>query len=108
MEDVVVPGMKMLHYRSNSDSFFLPINSWKKHGCILSIVATDALVLKHQAISVYSADWIFFSSGPFSYRNIAVTVNSIMNIIPFWKCCLDIKTENLLLGSPDVHLHGFY
>ena len=60
MEDVVVPGMKMLHYRSNSDSFFLPINSWKKHGCILSIVATDALVLKHQAISVHSTDWIFF------------------------------------------------
>ena len=26
------------------------------HGCILSIVATDALVLKHQAISTHSAD----------------------------------------------------
>ena len=29
------------------------------HGCILSIVATDALVLKHQAISTHSADEIF-------------------------------------------------
>ena len=28
------------------------------YGCILSTVATDALVLKHQAISIHSADWI--------------------------------------------------
>ena len=26
------------------------------HGCVLSTVATDALVLKHQAISIHSAD----------------------------------------------------
>ena len=26
------------------------------HGCMLSIVDTDALVLKHQAISIHSAD----------------------------------------------------
>ena len=30
------------------------------HGCILSIVAVDILVLKHQAISIYSAGKIFF------------------------------------------------
>ena len=29
------------------------------HGCILSTVATDGLALKHQAISIHSADWIF-------------------------------------------------
>ena len=29
------------------------------HGCVISIVATDALVLKHQAISNHSADKIF-------------------------------------------------
>ena len=37
------------------------IHSWKCMvgiGCILSIVATDALVLKHQAISIHNADWI--------------------------------------------------
>ena len=27
-----------------------------KHGCVLSTVATDALVLKHQAISIHSAE----------------------------------------------------
>ena len=29
------------------------------HGCVLSTVATDALVLKHQAISSQSADQIY-------------------------------------------------
>ena len=29
------------------------------HGCILITVATDALVIKHQAIGIHSADWIF-------------------------------------------------
>ena len=29
------------------------------HGCILSTVATDALVLKHQAIGAYISDKIF-------------------------------------------------
>ena len=31
------------------------------HGCIHSIVATNALVLKHQAISTHNADYIFIS-----------------------------------------------
>ena len=26
------------------------------HGCVISTVATDALVLKHQAISIHNAD----------------------------------------------------
>ena len=29
------------------------------HVCVLSIVATDALVVKHQAISIHNADRIF-------------------------------------------------
>ena len=29
------------------------------HGCVFTIVATDALVLMHQASSIHSADWIF-------------------------------------------------
>ena len=28
------------------------------HGCIISTVATDALMLKHQTISIHSADQI--------------------------------------------------
>ena len=29
------------------------------HGCVISTVATDALVLKHQFISTHSADYMF-------------------------------------------------
>ena len=31
----------------------------KKHECVLSTVVIDALVLKHQAISIYSAELLF-------------------------------------------------
>ena len=34
----------------------LTLTHLEMHGCIVSIVATDALVLKHQAISIHSAD----------------------------------------------------
>ena len=37
----------------------------EKHGCIISTVATDALVLKHQAISIHNAGWIFIVLNPF-------------------------------------------
>ena len=29
------------------------------HGCIINTVATAALVLKHQATSIHSADYVF-------------------------------------------------
>ena len=29
---------------------------WEMHGCVVSTVATDTLVLKHQAISSHNAD----------------------------------------------------
>ena len=35
------------------------------YGCILSTVATDALVLKHQGISIYNADLIFMELDQF-------------------------------------------
>ena len=31
---------------------------WEMLGCVLSAVGTDVLVLKHQAISIHSADQI--------------------------------------------------
>ena len=37
--------------------YVLPINDWKHmDGCLLNTVATDALVLKHQGISILRAD----------------------------------------------------
>ena len=32
------------------------LKHWEMHGCVVSTVATDALVLKHQAISIHNAD----------------------------------------------------
>ena len=34
----------------------LTLKHRETHGCVVSIVATDALVLKHQAISIHNAD----------------------------------------------------
>ena len=51
----------------------LTLKHREKHGCVVSTVATDALVLKHQAISIHNADCI----GPVSYKNITFMVNSI-------------------------------
>ena len=35
---------------------FLTLKHRETHGCVVSTVATDALVLKHQAISILSTD----------------------------------------------------
>ena len=37
-------------------STYLTLKHREKHGCVVSTVATDALVLKHQAISIHNAD----------------------------------------------------
>ena len=35
---------------------YLTLKHRETHGCVVNIVATDALVLKHQAISIHNAD----------------------------------------------------
>ena len=48
------------------------------HGCKLSTVATDALVLQHQANSIHSAEYKnIHCIGPVSYRNITVKWNNV-------------------------------
>ena len=39
-----------------SDKDILTLKHRETHGCVVSTVATDALVLKHQAISILSTD----------------------------------------------------
>ena len=39
-----------------TDLIVLTLKHWKMHGCIVSTVASDALVLKHQAIRILSTD----------------------------------------------------
>ena len=40
----------------NKESDNLTHKQLETHGCVLSTVAADGLVLKHQAISIHSAD----------------------------------------------------
>ena len=37
-------------------AMYLTLKHRETHGCVVSTVATDALVLKHQAISILSTD----------------------------------------------------
>ena len=34
----------------------LTLKHWETHGCLVSTVSTDALMLKHQVISILNAD----------------------------------------------------
>ena len=42
--------------KSTSVKAILTLKHRETHGCVVSTVATDALVLKHQAISIHNAD----------------------------------------------------
>ena len=65
----------------------LTLKHRETHECVLSTVATDALVLKHQAICIHSADEISIVLGQFhtkvffffffSYKGTAFIVNII-------------------------------
>ena len=46
----------MLSLSQYPNQYWLTHKQLETHGCVLSIVATDAMVLKHQAISIHSAE----------------------------------------------------
>ena len=60
------------------------------HGCIVSTVATDALVLKHQAIIIHSADKIFVFVDKFRTE-----YDSYME--QYWKIKLNFWKKNAQL-----------
>ena len=47
---------KLLSYSVHENVSNLTLKHRKTHECVVSTVATDALVLKHQAISIHIAD----------------------------------------------------
>ena len=55
------------------------------HGCILSTLATDALVLKHQAISIHSADKIFIVLDHFHAKILHLQWTRLENKITFFQ-----------------------
>ena len=61
-------GVFMLH---------LTLKHRETHGCVVSTVATDALVLKHQAISIHNADYTFIVLDQFHIKDITLMLNNI-------------------------------
>ena len=55
----------------------LTLKHRETHGCIVSTVPTDALVLKHQAINIHNAHKTFIVLDRFHIKNVALTVNNI-------------------------------
>ena len=52
----------------------------ERHPCVFSTVATDALVLKHQAISIHCADYIFIVLNQFPTKKFTFMVNNIWKL----------------------------
>ena len=73
------------------------------HGCVVSTVAADALVLKHQAISIHNADLTFIIFDQFHIKNIAHKVNSIRKwnhiLKKKWPSHLRDKTVQMLINN---------
>ena len=74
--------------------FFLTHQQLKRHGCISSTVATDALVLKHQAISTHSAGWMFSALDLLHVYMLQLFWTTLRNGIIFWKKILVVQGLN--------------
>ena len=68
-----------------SISSLLTHKQLEKCGCILSPVATDALVLKHQAISIYNTHWKLIVLDQFHTEILQQKGTILENKITFWK-----------------------
>ena len=63
----------------------LTLKHRETHGCVVSTVATDALVLKHQAISILSADWTSIVLDMFHKKILHICWTTFGNKIVYWK-----------------------
>ena len=63
----------------------LTLNQRETHGCVVSTVATDALLLKHQAISIHNADLTFIVLDQFHIKILHIRWTASENEITFWK-----------------------
>ena len=69
------------------------------HGYILSAVANDALVLKHQTISIHSADKIFIVLDYYRAEMLHLLWTTLGNKITFW-----IKIFPVVLGLALINI----
>ena len=83
----LMPSRRQAITSTNEIQFtYLTCKQQEMIGCILSTVTTDALALKHQAISTHSVDYVFIAlPGLVSYKNIIFTANKIRKWIHILK-----------------------
>ena len=55
------------------------------HGCVVGNVAVDALVLKHQAISIHNPDYTFIVLDQFHMKILHLWWTTLENKITLWK-----------------------
>ena len=65
--------------------FHLTLKHWEIQGCVVSTVAADALVLKHQAISIHNVDLNIHCIGQVSYKKYYTCVEQHYKIKHFGK-----------------------
>ena len=73
----------------------LEMNTWV-HAEILSTVGTDALVLKHQGISIHSADNIFLVLDQFHTKILHLQSKNVIkwyHVLKKWPSCLRVKSS---------------
>ena len=63
----------------------LTLKHCETHRCVVSTVATDALVLKHQAISILSTDSTFNLLDQFQMKILDFCWTTFRNKITYWK-----------------------
>ena len=63
----------------------LTLKHRESHGCVVSTVATDALVLKHHAISIHNADLTFIVLDQFHIKISHLWWTTLRNKITFLK-----------------------
>ena len=63
----------------------LTFEPWERHGCVVSTVATDALVLKHQAISIHDVYLTFIILDRFQIKILHLQWTILENKITLWK-----------------------
>ena len=56
------------YQEQNLQNFPFTLKHQEKHGCAVSTVATDALVLKHKVISILNADKTFIVLDQFHLK----------------------------------------
>ena len=92
--DKAIKELQLVERMDQVGAIFIVVNScqtWftlkhrEPHGSVITTVATDALVLKHQAITIHNADLTFIVLDRFHIKILHIRWTASENEITFWK-----------------------